>query len=132
MRTFAASAAAAAVVAIAACSGGMSAADEPAPWSPAGTYNFTTTVQGMTVGGTMTVTDTDGVLGGIIEPDPAAGVPPIPFETAELAGNELTVTADAGGEVLFMVLTFAEDDSFDGSWSMAGDGGDVTGTKVGS
>ena len=130
MRSSIVSAVLASSVVLAACSAGTPEA--PAPWSPVGTYEFTTVAQGTTVGGTMNITETAGVLAGLITVDPGMGIPPMPAETIEVAGNEVTITADVGGDVIFMQLLFAEDDTFDGSWTMSGDGGDTSGRKTGS
>lgn len=129
MRALAATAAA--VVLIAGCaSGGAQPMNEPAPWTPVGTFEFSTTVQGMGIGGTMEIAGQGDMLTGMISVDPALGLPPLPMQTVEVAGREVTITADAGGEPVFMVLMFSDDDTFTGEWSMSGDGGDVTGVRT--
>lgn len=132
MRPTIASAALVTSVVLAACSGGTPAMEAPAPWSPVGTYEYTTVAQGMTIGGTLEITEVAGVLAGLITVDPGMGIPPMPAETIEVAGNEVTMTADAGGNVIFLQFLVADDDTIEGAWSMAGDGGDISGRKTGN
>ena len=129
MRALAATAAAVVLMAGCASVGGQ-VASEPAPWTPVGTYEFSTTIQGMGVGGTMEIAGQGNRFTGTIRVDPAMGLPALPMQAVEVAGREVTITADAGGELVFMVLTFTDDNTFTGEWSMSGDGGDVTGVRI--
>ena len=99
----------------------------PAPAiDPVGTFEFSTTVQGQTVNGSMTLTKTEGVLGGKIMADI---MPEIPLKSAVLEGKKLTLTAETPDGVLTLVLDFEDADKFAGNWTLAGDGGAITGKR---
>jgi len=120
---------------MAGCSGVSSTPEAPTPaaeatWSPAGEYNWTTSVEGMSIGGTLQLSDGADGLTGIIRPDAAAGVGDMTIDDIEVNGQEVLLTADTGmGGLMYMVLDFAGD-SFTGSWSMDTMGGDIRGSRI--
>jgi len=115
------------MVGCASVGGAPEAAPEPV-WSPAGTWSFTTVAQGVTLGGSVVITEDANGYGGRIEPDPSSGMPSFPIQSIEMDGMEMTLTADAMGQYVTMLLMF-DGDTYEGSWSMAGDGGEVSGVR---
>lgn len=119
-------------MALAACSsvGGSGTPEAAAPaWSPAGTWSFSTTAQGMTVGGTITLVQEGGTWGGTIAPDASLGMGSFPIDSAELDGREMRLLANAMGDVLDMVMVF-DGDTYEGSWGLGGDGGSMSGRRL--
>lgn len=115
---------------LAACSGVGSSAEPPEPaWSPVGEYSWTTSVQGQTVGGRLTIQEGAEGLTGTITPQAGAGVGAMSIDDAVVNGREVSFSADSGMGTLFMILDFT-DDAFTGSWSMDAVGGDIRGQRV--
>jgi hypothetical protein len=112
----------------AACSYGTSGGT-PAPVSldPVGTYTFETSFDGQAITGEIIITGSKGAYGGSVEPD--VGPPPVPITEVTVSGWEITLTADAGGEVLIIVMTFTGN-SYTGSWALGLDSGELKGEKV--
>jgi hypothetical protein len=110
--------------------GGSGPGEPAAPaWTPVGTWSFSTIAQGQVVDGVIVISGTEGTYSGTIEPAASSGIPPLPISTADLTGNEMAIKADAGGIPLTMTLTF-NGDAYAGSWTLSGDGGEVSGTRV--
>jgi hypothetical protein len=71
----------------------------------------------------------EGQFEGVILPD--QGPPPMPIIDVTFEEREMTIVGDAGGEELFIVLTFDEDgETFTGNWMIGFDGAPVTGQRV--
>jgi len=116
-------------MAVAAC--GSSAPPEPpapAPFDPVGTYTFETTVEGQPITGTVVIERTSTGFGGMITPE--VGPPPIPVIGVVTDGRRVTITGDAEGEDLLIIIEVAEDGSYTGTWALGFDGGELVGRKV--
>ena len=97
----------------------------PAPASAAGVYDFTTSVQGTTVTGVVTVTARDGRTGGTIA---TSATPEIPVRSATVEGRKVTVTGDSpDGEVVLEFNMSGQD--FSGTWWYGGQSGSLTGRR---
>jgi hypothetical protein len=112
-----------------ACSGSGPGESAAPAWTPVGTWSFTTVAQGQTVDGVITISGSEGMYTGMIDPEPSSGIPPLPVSTAELTGNEMLLTADAGGIPLTLTMIF-DGDSYSGGWTLSGDGGEVSGVRI--
>ncbi len=92
-----------------------------------GTYEFSTLIDGQTVGGTLEITGTPGAYSGWIR---AEGVPPIPITSVTVQGQSMRIGAQLEGQgpvAIDLDFTGAE---FTGSWSVGEAGGVVNGRKV--
>ncbi len=114
---------------LAAC--GPSGPPPPPPWSPLGSFSFTTVAPDVgTVIGSITITDEGGLMGGIIEAE-GGMVPPMPITEVEVGDRMLSIQADfGGGEILFMEMNFTTDDDYTGFWTVAGESGDISGSRI--
>jgi len=120
--------AAAAAFFMASC--GPSGPPPPPPWSPVGTFSFTTVVPDIgTVDGSITITGADGTYAGTVDAS-AAGLPPLAITGIDVGDMMISVQADFQGEVLFMEMNFTTDDDYTGFWSVAGESGDISGSRV--
>lgn len=109
--------------------GTTATAQTPAPapnLDPVGTFEFSTTVQGQTVNGVVTITKTDGVLGGKMMADI---MPEIPLKSVTVEGKKVTLVAETPDGVLTVVMEFEDADKFAGNWTLAGDGGSISGKR---
>lgn len=106
--------------------GCASAPRGPAPLDPVGAFDFSTTVEGTDVSGTITVTREANGYGGTITTDVTE---PIPIRTVSVQGQTMEVAAETPDGPLTMTLTFTGD-AFTGSWSMAD--GSMSGALTGS
>ena len=96
------------------------------PVDPVGNFEFTTTVQGGAVNGTIAITKTDGVLGGKILTDV---MPEIPIKAVTVEGKKMTITADLPDGALTITLGFEDTNKFTGNWTLGGDGGSISGKR---
>lgn len=113
-------------VGLAACTG---APEPPAPYDAVGTYLFETSIEGQPVTGTMRVErGPDGAYRGIVTPD--WGQPPMPIRSVLVTDTTVTINADADGEALVVVMTFAEGGTFTAYWTVGDQGGEATVRKV--
>jgi hypothetical protein len=108
---------------------GQSAAQaQSKPFDAVGDFEYTTTVNGQTVTGVISITKKDDALTGKILSDM---MPEIPITGVTVENNKITIAAvvpDAEGP-LTIVLTFEDDNKFSGTWSLAGDGGAMAGKR---
>jgi hypothetical protein len=99
------------------------------PVNPVGDFEYTTTANGQTVSGLITITKKDDVLSGKISSDM---MPEFPISAVKVEDRKVTMTAtlpDNQGEIT-IVLTFEDDDKFAGNWSSAdGQGGTISGKR---
>jgi hypothetical protein len=98
------------------------------PVDPVGEFEYSTTVNNQTVSGVISIAKKDDVLGGRILSDM---MPEIPITGVKAEGKTITIAAkvpDAEGD-LVIVLTFEDDNKFTGTWSLAGDGGTISGKR---
>ncbi|MEZ4417611.1 MAG: hypothetical protein R3E10_17785 [Gemmatimonadota bacterium] len=119
------------VGALAACAsvGGGTAAPAAPVWTPVGTWSFITSAQGTTVAGEVTITEDQGEYGGTIAPDADLGMGTFPISAVERNGQEMRLFASAMGNMMEMILVF-DGDTYDGSWTMGGMAGDVSGRRL--
>ena len=101
-------------------------APAPAP-SAAGAYDFSTTVQGQQVTGTITIVDEGGRLGGTIV---TSATPELAIKAVMVNGNVITVTGDTPDGEVAMEMTMNGAD-FTGTWSYGGQSGSMSGRKRG-
>ena len=99
----------------------------PPPLDPVGTYAFETSFEGQTISGKIFITGSPGAYGGSVEPE--IGPPPVPITGVTVSGQEITLTADAGGEELTIVMVFTGK-SYTGTWMLAFDSGELRGEKI--
>ncbi len=110
---------------------GPSGPPQPPPWSPVGSFSFTTVAPDIgTVTGSITITNQSGMMGGMIETE-GGMVPPMPITDVEVGDRVVSLQADfGGGEILFMEMTFTTSDDWSGFWTVAGESGDVSGSRI--
>ena len=102
------------------------ATPQPAALNPVGVYDFSTSVQGTEVTGTVTITGADGRYGGSVV---TSATPEAPIKSVSVAGQTITVVIpapDGNDGVLEMKLDGA---AFTGSWSYGGQGGSLSGRR---
>ena len=121
---------AAVAIVVAACSGAGGAPPPlaPEPFDPVGTYAFEAMAEGQTIPGEITIERVANGFGGMVTPE--VGPPPVPIRTVSVAGRQVTISGDAGGQDLIIVIDVAQDGSFTGTWAVGGDGGDLKGQKL--
>lgn len=102
-------------------------APAPAPASElAGTYDFSTAVQGQTIEGTVIITNVNGRLGGsILTPV----TPELPIKSVTTKDSVVTITADTPDGELIIDMKPGVGGEFTGSWTYAGQGGTLRGRK---
>lgn len=96
----------------------------PATLDPVGTYEYTTSVEGQTMIGTMTITGSPGAYSGTISSDMGT----IPMRNISIEGMELSFLGDLPDVTVSFVLLF-DGDSFEGEWDAGGMMGLMSGTK---
>lgn len=106
--------------------GCASAPQGPPPFDPAGTYDYSASLEGMVISGTMTIDGTDGAYGGRMLSDIA---PPIPINSVVVEGQAITIEASGPEGPLTIQLT-ASGSSVAGTWSMGGMSGSFSGNKT--
>jgi hypothetical protein len=126
---------AALVLLAAACAPAAAPPAEPAPaaaapamraaLNPVGTFEFTTSVNGNPMQGTIEITGQPGAYSGVVR---TSATPDLPITAVAVEGDQLTVTSSVNGEALVMRLTFAGND-FTGGWTVAGDSGEIAGRR---
>ena len=105
----------------------VQAAAPPKPaFEPAGNYEFSTTVQGQTVNGTIDIMKRDGGLGGRIMTDMTGE---IPITSVVVDGMKLSVNASMPDGPLGFTMTFSNANDFTGSWSYGGESGELKGRR---
>jgi hypothetical protein len=99
------------------------------PLDPVGDFEFSTTVDGQTRTGVISITKKEDVLGGKIFTDM---MPELPVSSVKVEGRTVTLNAalpdtDAA---LVITLTFEDDNNkFSGSWSVGADSGTLGGKR---
>jgi hypothetical protein len=104
--------------------GTAAAAPPPATLDPVGTYEYTTSVEGQTMIGTMTITGSPGAYSGTISSDMGT----IPMRNISIEGMELSFLGDLPDVTVSFILLF-DGDSFEGEWDAGGMMGLMSGTK---
>ena len=94
--------------------------------NPVGAYSFTTTIGGDNVAGTVEIDGTAGAYTGRIN---TSMLPPLPIRSVTVNGQQLMLTADTPNGVVSMTFNFSGQD-FTGNWTLAGDGGQITGRRT--
>jgi hypothetical protein len=112
-----------AAVALAACA---SAPAAPRAVDPVGAFDFTTSMEGTEVTGTIEIQRADG--GGYTGTLSTNVTEPIPLSSVTVDGQKLTVIADAPDGPVTMVLTFVGND-FTGNWTYTTLAGTATGRR---
>ena len=97
----------------------------PAALNPVGVFEFTTSVDGNPLNGTIEVTGQPGAYTGVVR---TSATPDLPITGVRVEGDEMTVTSSVEGQELVMRLTFAGN-NFTGGWTLAGDSGDIEGRR---
>lgn len=105
---------------------GPAAAAAPAELDPAGSYTFSTTVQGMAVDGRLRITGSGGAWGGSMYTDVTGE---LPLTSVRVEGQELRLTADTPDGTVHVRVMFTGD-TFTGAWNLGADGGPLTGRRV--
>ena len=108
-----------------ACASAQVTPDAPAAMDPVGAYDFTTTVEGTVVSGTITITQGTNGYGGSISTD---ATETIPVRSVAVEGQKLTVLADSPDGPVTFTMTM-DGDAFVGTWSYAGMSGAHTGKR---
>ena len=99
--------------------------EQPAALDPVGMYDFSTSLDGTPVTGTITITKTTSGYGGSIA---TSVTETIAVRSVTVEGQKLTVLADApDGAVTFVIEL--NGDEFAGIWTYAGMSGTHTGTR---
>lgn len=86
----------------------------PPAVNPIGTFDFTTSVEGNLVNGTITIVRTDTGFGGTVT---TSVTDPIPVRSVVVDGQKLTVNADTPDGALVFTMDFTGD-QFTGSWGV--------------
>ncbi len=108
-------------------SGPPAAAQTPAPaLDPAGSYEFSTMVDGQSVTGTMHVEGAPGAYKGRIV---TTVFPEIPITSASTEGNVVTLTGALPEGDLKIRMTM-EGSNFKGTWAIGPDSGEISGRKL--
>jgi type 1 fimbria pilin len=108
-----------------ACASAQVTPEAPAALDPVGVYDFTTTVDGTVVSGTVTITQGTSGYGGSLATD---ATETIPVRSVAVEGQKLTVLADSPDGPVTFVMTL-NGDEFAGTWSYAGMSGAHTGKR---
>jgi hypothetical protein len=126
------------LISAAACAPAPAAAPAPMPapaaaapaasaLNPVGKYEFTTSLQGQPLNGTMEVTGSPGAYRGSIS-TPATET--IEITGVTVTGREVVVTGELPDGTLTIRMTFTDGPNFTGNWTLAGDGAALTGHRV--
>ncbi|HEV3050417.1 MAG TPA: hypothetical protein VGX50_08925 [Longimicrobium sp.] len=127
----------AALVLLAACAPATPPADPmPAPTAPpavatsavlnpVGTFEFTTSVNGDMVTGSVEVTGNPGAYGGTIR---TSATPDIPVTGVAVSGQQMVVTAHTPDGELTLTLNFTGN-NFTGGWTLGGGSGEMRGQR---
>ena len=94
--------------------------------NPVGAYSFTTSIGGDNVAGTVEIDGTSGAYTGRIN---TSVLPPLPIRSVTVNGQQLMLTADTPNGLVSMTFNFSGTD-FTGNWTLAGDGGQITGRRT--
>jgi hypothetical protein len=103
------------------------AAAAPAALNPVGRYEFSTSLQGQPLTGTVEITGTAGAYAGRIT---SSATEPIPITGVTVTGQEMVVTGDTPSGTLTIHMTFTGGPDFTGNWTLPGDGAPLTGRRV--
>ena len=95
--------------------------------NPVGKYEFTTSLQGQTLTGTMEIAGTPGAYTGRIT---SSATEPIPITTVTVEGQNMTVAGETPNGTLTIRMTMAADGTFTGGWTLANDGATLTGRRT--
>lgn len=93
--------------------------------NPVGTFEFTTSVNGDMVTGSVEVTGTPGAYGGTIR---TSATPDIPVTGVTTNGQQMVVTADTPDGELTIAMNFTGD-TFTGGWTLGGGSGEMRGQR---
>ena len=111
---------------------GASGPPPPPPWSAAGLFSFTTQVPDLgTIVGSMAITEEGGTYGGMVEVE-GGMLPPMAISSIEVGDRTIEIQADFQGETLFMEMTFTTNDEYTGFWTVQGESGEISGSRIGS
>jgi hypothetical protein len=116
---------------LAACgqsTGGAAASPQPEPepaLDPVGVYDFTTSLEGQPLTGTLTITGSPGDYSGSMTTDMMGTVA---LRSFSVEGMDLMFMADLPEAIVSFFLTF-EGESFTGEWDAQGMTGFMSGTK---
>jgi hypothetical protein len=130
----------AALVLLAACAPAATSAGDPVPApttappavttaaavNPVGTFEFTTSVNGDMVTGSIEVTGNAGAYGGTIR---TSATPDIPVRGVTVNGQQMVVTADTPDGELVLTLNFTGN-NFTGGWTLGGGSGEMRGQRA--
>ena len=102
-----------------------SAPAQPRPVDPIGTFDFSTTVDGTAVSGTIEIRSGSSGYTGTISTNVTE---PVPITAVTVEGQVVTVAASAPDGPINFTMTFTGDD-FTGGWTYAGMSGELTGNR---
>jgi hypothetical protein len=97
----------------------------PPPLDPVGSYEFTTSLDGQPLAGTMEITGTPGAYRGWIRGE---GLPPIEVTSVTVQGQRMRIAASLDGTPVAIDLDF-DGAQFTGSWSTGEMSGTLSGRK---
>lgn len=110
------------VVMTTACASGQGRSSEV---DPVGAFDFTTTVEGTPVTGTITITRNGSEYGGSVSTNVTESMP---ISTVTVEGQSMQVTGSTPDGPVTISMTFTGE-TFTGSWSYAGMTGSLTGRR---
>jgi hypothetical protein len=103
-----------------------SAPAQPRAVDPVGMFDFSTSMDGTPVTGTLEIRkDSNGAYAGSLATNVAET---IPVTAVTITGQQVTITATAPDSPVSITLTFTGD-AFTGNWSYAGMTGQITGKR---
>jgi len=97
----------------------------PPPVDPVGIFDFTTSLEGTVVNGTVTIVKTDAGFGGSLTTNVTE---PVPVRAAVVEGQKLTVIADTPDGPVVFTMEF-KGDEFTGGWSLGTMSGSHSGKR---
>jgi hypothetical protein len=110
------------VLCVVACA---SAPAQPSAVNPVGTFDFSTTVEGTAVTGTIVVTESSSGYGGTVSTNVTESAP---INSVLVDGQSMTVSMQTPDGPATITLNFTGE-SFTGTWSYAGMSGPLTGQR---
>ncbi|MGH7463081.1 MAG: hypothetical protein ACREMA_18900 [Longimicrobiales bacterium] len=113
-------------VALAGMAGSVAAQAPEKAINPVGDFEYTTTVDGQPISGVISIVRKDNALTGKILSE---AMPEIPITNVTVEARKVTIKATIPDGELTIVLNFEDDNKFAGNWSLADQGGAISGKR---